>query len=189
MADLFFHQTLVQILGAAFAASLTNVDVWSSGYEEYSVGGLLHGILSPAKGFGSFLTVLLSLSVSANVAPTLYSFSLNFQVIFPPLHYLPRPVFSLIASAILVPLSIVGKTRFYLNLVNFLGIIGYWVGCFGATVLMEHLVIRKGKWERYDAAVWDKPRQLPIGLAALLASAGSFGLIWAALRLMSFTRG
>lgn len=44
---------------------------------------------------------------------------------------------------------------------------------------MEHLVIRKGKWERYDAAVWDKPRQLPIGLAALLASAGSFALIWA----------
>lgn len=178
-AGLILPIALVQILGAAFAASLTNVDAWSSGYEAYSVGGLLHAVLSPAKGFGSFLTVLLSLSVSANVAPTLYSFSLNFQVIFPPLHYLPRPIFSLIASAILIPLSIVGKTRFYLNLVNFLGIIGYWVGCFGATVLMEHLVIRKGKWERYDAAVWDKPRQLPIGLAALLASAGSFALIWA----------
>ncbi|KAG8982869.1 hypothetical protein FRB90_006487, partial [Tulasnella sp. 427] len=148
-------------------------------YEAYSVGGLLHSILSPAKGFGSFLTVLLSLSVSANVAPTLYSFSLNFQVIFPPLHYLPRPLFSLLASAILIPLSIVGKTRFYLNLVNFLGIIGYWVGCFGATVLMEHLVLRKGNWDSYDVAKWDKPKQLPIGLAALLASLGSFGLIWA----------
>ncbi|KAG8972568.1 hypothetical protein FRC05_009801 [Tulasnella sp. 425] len=178
-AGLILPITLVQILGAAFAASLTSVDSWSAGYDAYSVGGLLHGILSPAKGFGSFLTVLLSLSVSANVAPTLYSFSLNFQVIFPPLHNLPRPVFSLIASAILIPLSIVGKTRFYLNLVNFLGIIGYWVGCFGATVLMEHLIMRKGRWERYDASIWDKPRQLPVGLAALVASAGSFSLIWA----------
>ncbi|KAG8904975.1 hypothetical protein FRB99_000934 [Tulasnella sp. 403] len=171
--------SLVQILGAAFAASASSVPAWKSGFADYSVAGLLHSILSPAGGFGSFLTVLLALSLTGNMAPTLYSWSLNLQVVFPMFNRLPRPVFSLVAVSILIPLSVVGKTRFYGNLVNFLGIIGYWVGCFGATILVEHWLVRRGRWSEYDAMSWDRAYELPLGCAALVASGGSFGLTWA----------
>jgi purine-cytosine permease-like protein len=56
-------------------------------------------MLSPAGGFGKFLTVLLALSVTGNIAATFYSTSLNFQIIFPFLLKVPRYVFSIIATA------------------------------------------------------------------------------------------
>ena len=56
-------------------------------------------MLHPAKGFGKFLTVLLSLSVAGNIAPTLYSVTLNVQVFIPALYIVPRYVFSIVATA------------------------------------------------------------------------------------------
>ncbi|KAG8884245.1 hypothetical protein FRB97_004750 [Tulasnella sp. 331] len=172
---------LVQILGAAFAVALASVPNWTAGYDSYSVGGLIKAILlSAGHGFGGFLTVIMALSVTANVAPTLYSSSLNIQIIFPPLGKLPRYAFSVVATAILIPVSIVGKTRFYLNLYNFLGIVGYWSAMFASVVVVEHWLIRRGCWEKgYDAAAWNRWKELPMGLAALSASVGSCALVWA----------
>jgi hypothetical protein len=62
-------------------------------------------MLQPTKGFGKFLTVLLSLSVAGNIAATFYSISLNVQILVPPLVFVPRYVFSLIATAMSVPFS------------------------------------------------------------------------------------
>lgn len=56
-------------------------------------------MLSPSGNFGKFLTVLMALSVTANVAPTLYSFCLSFQVFMPFLAVVPRYVFSIVATA------------------------------------------------------------------------------------------
>lgn len=174
-------KVLVQILGAAFAAALASVPDWTTGYNTYSVGGLIQAVLlSAGRGVGGFLTVIMALSVTANVAPTLYSSSLNIQVIFPPLGKLPRYAFSAVATAILIPLSIVGKTRFFLNLYDFLGIVGYWSAMFASVVVVEHWLIRGGDWERrYDATAWNRWRELPTGLAALTASVGSCALVWA----------
>ncbi|KAG9006736.1 hypothetical protein FRB94_013860 [Tulasnella sp. JGI-2019a] len=172
---------LVQVLGAAFAAALVSVPEWTAGYDAYNVGGLIRTILLDAgHGFGGFLTVIMALSVTANVAPTLYSSSLNIQIIFPPLGRLPRYAFSVVATAILIPLSIVGKTRFYLNLYNFLGIVGYWSAMFASVVVVEHWLIRRGDWETgYDATAWNRWKELPTGLAALAASLASCALVWA----------
>ena len=63
------------------------------------MGGLLEAMLHPTKGFGKFLTVLLSLSVAGNIAPTFYSVSLNVQVFIPALYVVPRYVFSILAIA------------------------------------------------------------------------------------------
>ena len=134
-------------------------------------------MLSPSGGFGKFLTVLMALSVTANVAPTLYSFCFSFQVFMPFLAVVPRYVFSIVATAIIIPLSIVGATKFYDTLTNFLGLIGYWASAFGAVIFVEHLIIRRGRFELYDLRYWNTPSKLPTGLAALGACALACALI------------
>lgn len=76
-----------------------SVPSWSEGYGNNNIGGLLEAMLSPAGGFGKFLTVMLSLSVTANIACTLYSMCFNFQVLVPSFSRVPRYVFSILGTA------------------------------------------------------------------------------------------
>ena len=57
-------------------------------------------MLSPVGGFGKFLMVLLSLSVTGTNTPTIYSMCMEFQVLIPPLVVVPRYVFSVIATIV-----------------------------------------------------------------------------------------
>lgn len=72
---------------------------WAAGYEGGNVGGLFEAMLHPVGKFGKLLTVLLSLSVAANIAATFYSISINIQVFIPVLVAVPRYVFSIVATA------------------------------------------------------------------------------------------
>ncbi|KAI0746911.1 NCS cytosine-purine permease [Daedaleopsis nitida] len=168
---------LLQCLGAAVVLSAPFVPAWEAGYADGNVGGLIEAMLQPTGNFGKFLTVLMALSVTANIAGTFYSFCLSFQVLAPPFAAVPRYMFSILATAILIPVSIVGAHKFYDTLTNFLGLIGYWASAFGAVVLVEHLLIRRGDFTRYDLRYWDDPRRLPTGLAALGACLLSCALI------------
>jgi len=168
---------LVQCLGAAVVINVSAVPEWNTGYETSGVGGLLEAMLHPAGGFGKFLTVLLALSVVANVAPTLYSFGLSFQIFLPFTTKVPRYLFSLLAIAIMLPLSIAGSHKFYDTLTNFLGIIGYWCSAFVGVIVGEHIIFRKGDFSTYNLSCWNKPGRLPTGLAALGACALSCALI------------
>ncbi|GLB39204.1 putative purine-cytosine permease (2.A.39) family protein [Lyophyllum shimeji] len=167
----------LQCLGAAVAVAASSVPDWDAGYTGGNVGGLLEAMLHPTKGFGKFLTVLLSLSVTANIAATFYSITLNCQVFIPPLVVVPRYVFSLVVTAIVIPLAIVGSTRFYETLTNFLGLISYWASAFAAIILMEHLVFRRNDPDQYSVKHWNVPRCLPSGVAAVAAGVMSFGLV------------
>ena len=51
--------------------------------------------------------------------------------------------------------------------------IGTWV----SAVCVEHLYFRKGNFSHYDIRSWDVPSQLPLGAAALGATALSFALV------------
>ncbi|KAG6812526.1 hypothetical protein H0H92_002417 [Tricholoma furcatifolium] len=141
-------------LGAAFAVAASSVPAWNAGYAGGNVGGLLEAMLQPAKGFGKFLTVFI-----------------------PPLVVVPRYVFSILATAIVIPVAVVGSTKFYDALTNFLGIIGYWASSFAGIILMEHHVFRKNNPQNYDVRDWNVPRRLPSGLAAVAAMIMSFGLV------------
>ncbi|KAL1945935.1 hypothetical protein VTO73DRAFT_1937 [Trametes versicolor] len=162
---------LIQCLGAAVAVSVPFVPEWEAGYANGNVGGLIAAMLRPTGNFGKFLTVLMALSVTANIAPTLYSFSLSFHVFVPPLAVVPRYMFSLLATAVLIPVSVAGAHKFYDTLTNFLGLISYWASAFGAIVLVEHLLFRHGAFAAYDLRDWRDARRLPPGLAALGACA------------------
>ncbi|KAH9929656.1 hypothetical protein B0H21DRAFT_110305 [Amylocystis lapponica] len=167
----------IQCLGAAVAITAPSVPTWNEGYADGNVGGLVEAMLRPTGNFGKFLTVLLALSVTANIAPTLYSFCLNFQVFIPPLVVVPRYFFSLVATAVIIPLSIVGSHTFYSALTNFLGLIGYWASAFGAVVFAEHLIIRHNDFALYDLRCWNDYRRLPTGLPAIGACALACGLV------------
>lgn len=54
---------LVETLGAAMMTTLRVQPSWQAQYDANGIGGLLGAGLSPLKGFGRFLTVILGLSV------------------------------------------------------------------------------------------------------------------------------
>jgi len=89
----------------------------------------------------------------------------------------PRYVFTVVSTAILIPLAIIGATRFYNVLVDILSVIGYWSTIFAAIVLTEHFLFRKNDFNSYRIQDWDKPSKLPIGIAALLSFLGAFGIV------------
>jgi purine-cytosine permease-like protein len=120
----------LQCLGAAAVLSAPLVPGWDVAYGTGGdVGALVLAMLGPVGGFGRFLTVLLALSVAADIAPDVYSAALSLQVLVPGAGALPRPVFALVAFAVILPVAIVGQTRFYDTLNNFLAHVVLLVRC------------------------------------------------------------
>lgn len=62
---------LIECLGAAFMTTFTQKTTWQARYEEDAIGGLISAGLSPMKGFGGFLCVLMALSIVANNIPNI----------------------------------------------------------------------------------------------------------------------
>ena len=77
----------------------------------------------------------------------------------------------------LIPVAIIGAKHFYSTFVNIINIIGYWSTIFSAIVIAEHLIFRRNDWSLYDLSQWCTPRQLPPGLAALLAFLCGCGIV------------
>lgn len=167
----------LMVLGAAIGGAVPNVPAWAAAYETGSAGGILAAMLTPAKGFGKFIVVILAFSTLGNMAASTYSVSLNFQMIMPFLIRVPRGLFSLVIVAVVIPVSIKAATSFFDSLENFIGVIAYWSAAFVSIVITEHLVFRKGDATTYDQAIYNKGRELPTGVAALAAGAVSFALI------------
>lgn len=168
---------LLMILGAAIGGAIANVPEWEAGYNSTLVGGALAAMLLPAGGFGKFVVVVLAFTLLGNVAGTMYAITLNFQTLVPWLVRVPRYVFSLVVTAIIIPVAIRAATDFFLALENFVALIAYWSAAFVGIVMVEHLVFRKGDYRNYDHAAWNKASMLPSGVAALSAGVLSFGLV------------
>ncbi|KKK20858.1 hypothetical protein AOCH_003967 [Aspergillus ochraceoroseus] len=176
-AGLFLPTVPLMVLGAAIGAATPNIPAWNDGYAIYGVGGVLEAMLKPAGGFGKFVSVLLSFSLLGNLAASMYSVSLNFQLLVPFFVRIPRFVFSILYTAVLIPVSVEAAKSFFANLENFLYVIAYWSAAYVSVVATEHFLFRGADCTRYDARNWNSPKQLPGGLAALLAIGLSFGLI------------
>ncbi|KAF5318712.1 hypothetical protein D9619_010732 [Psilocybe cf. subviscida] len=179
--------SLYRLIGAAIAGIAGSVPSWNNSYAGGNVGGLLNAILAPAGGFGKLLTVILSLSVAANLASIFYTASLNFQVIIPRLVVVPRYVFTLVTAAIVLPISIIGAHRFYTAISNLLSLLGYWASVFVSVLLIEHLVFRSNTFANYDTEAWNIPGRLPSGLAAIGCGFLTFGLVVPSISQVWFT--
>lgn len=146
---LFLPTVPLMVLGAAIGGAVPNVPSWQEGYNNRSVGGVLAAMLEPAGSFGKFLVVILSLTLLGNISATMYSITLNFQLLMPWLVNIPRALFSIVITAIVIPVSIVAATNFFTNLENFIGLIGYWAAAFVAVVVAEHTIFRRSDSEAY----------------------------------------
>lgn len=175
-AGLFIPTVPLMVLGAAIGGATPNIESWSEGYDKWIVGGVLQAMLLPAGGFGRFVAVLLSLSVIGNLSAAMYSISLNFQILLPFFTRVPRNIFAIIYTVVVIPVSIEAAHTFFASLENFIYLIAYWSAGYVAVVGVEHFVFRRGDCSKYDPDNWDKPSKLPTGLAAIGAMGLAFGL-------------
>ncbi|PPJ56927.1 hypothetical protein CBER1_02229 [Cercospora berteroae] len=176
-AGLFLPTVPLMVLGAAIGGAVPNVPSWQAGYERTSVGGVLAAMLEPAGGFGKFLAVILSLTLIGNLAATMYAITLNFQLLIPYLVHVPRALFAILITAIVIPVSIEAAKSFFVNLENFIGVIGYWSAAFVAIVVAEHVWFRRSDASTYSHGIWSSAKSLPLGIAAITAGLSSIALI------------
>ncbi|KAF8639474.1 hypothetical protein AX17_001494 [Amanita inopinata Kibby_2008] len=170
-----FASIPVHMIGAGFAAAATSVPAWEAGFAGgTNIGGLISAVLGPTGGFGKFLVVVLSLCVTSGGALTMYSFATSSMAVFA---RIPRYVYVVISEAILIPVGIVGASRFYQVLIYVMSGIGYWSSAFAAIILVEHIFIRRCRFSNYNVDDYDQPRRLPPGLAATLAFLAAIGMI------------
>lgn len=179
---MFIPITVIQIFGAAAQLAAFSIPAW----EEASLIGtpdLLFAMTGEGKA-AKFVMVLFCFSVAANTAPTIYSAGLSGQVAIPWLvrgklnrfirgsradhRAVPRYFLAVIVSAIYLPVAIVGVDHFYTALLNFLSVLAYWTAIYIPPVVIEPLLFRRPVSRKtYNLDVWDQPRKLPIGLAAI----------------------
>jgi NCS1 nucleoside transporter family len=153
----FLPCVVLETLGMLFTSWITH---------SQGGGDLLAGVLAPLGGFGTFLLVLLALSVVANNIPNDYSLGLSMQVIGKTLQRVPRAVWTLIGAFIYVVIALLAAANFNQTLENFLLLIAYWLGPWSIILILEHFLFRRG---RYNVDDWNTPQRLPIGWAAMVA--------------------
>lgn len=164
-------------LGAAIGNARANIPSWQEGYDAAGVGGILAAMLQPSGGFGVFVVVILALTLLGNISATMYAVTLNFQIFLPQLVLVPRYIYSVIITAIVIPVAVRAAEDFFLSLENFIALIGYWSASFVAVVAIEHVVFRKGNYDSYAHDAWNDASRLPWGVAAIASGVLSFGLV------------
>lgn len=170
---------LLMTLGAAMGGATPNLPDWQAGYDVNAASGVLAAMLHPAGEFGRFVTVILGFSMLGNLAATMYSITLNLQMLVPWLFRVPRVFFSILITGVIIGVAIEAAKSFFVNLENFLGVIGYWSAAFIGIVFTEHLLFRRGSFTSYikDDAAWDDQKTLPPGFAAIGAAILCLGLL------------
>lgn len=168
---------LFMTLGAAIGSAIGTSETWTAGYEANGIPGVLREMLRPAGGWGAFCAVLFALSLLGNLSATVYSLGFSIQVAIPPLIRVPRYIFILVATAVMIPVAIVGAKRFFTALESFLGVVGFWSAGFVAILVVEHFVFRKNNVANYDQTAWNTRHLLTTGLPAIAAFLCSWALI------------
>ncbi len=128
----------------------------------------LAAALASQHGLGTFLLVLLALSIIANNIPNDYSLGLSMQVLGKAFERVNRAVWTLIGAVVYVLIALAAPKNFNANLENFLLVIAYWLGPWSIILILEHFVFRKGV---YNVDDWDTRQRLPLGWAAIVSMA------------------
>jgi purine-cytosine permease-like protein len=137
-------------------------------------GQLLAVGLSPLGAIGKLLVFILALSIIANNIPNDYSLGLSVQVFGRSWQRVPRYLWTLIGAVIYVIFALLTAGSFNNTLNSFLLLVAYWLGPWAIILLVEHFVIRHG---RYNVEDWNNRQRLPIGWAAIVSMAiGLFGV-------------
>ncbi|KAJ7199226.1 cytosine-purine permease [Mycena pura] len=175
---IFLPSIMLHLLGAAFAAAAAGVPAWNAGYDGgNNFGGLASAVLQPSGAFGKILMALMALVISAPTALEMYPSGMSLMNVSIWFAKVPRYVFAIVATAVCIPVAVVGQTRFYDVLVIILDLIGYWCASYSGIIFTEHIIFRRDNFALYKLEDWEDGSKLPPGIAALLAFLGSFALI------------
>jgi NCS1 nucleoside transporter family len=153
---------VLEILGMALTTA----------YKGLGSGDLLAAAAKPLGSFGTFLLVLLALSIVATNIPNDYSLGLSMQVLGKTFQRLNRAVWTLIGAVIYVLIAVPAAANFNETLTNFLLLIAYWIGPWSIILILEDFIFRRG---HYNADDWNTPSKLPIGWAALVSLVAGLG--------------
>lgn len=156
------------VLLETFGLALTSVPAWAGAFANGDVGNLLSAAVSPLGSIGTFVLILLALSVIANNVPNDYSLGLSMQVLGRPFQRVNRAVWTLIGAVVYVLIALPAARNFAGTLQSFLLIIAYWLGPWAIILILEHFVFRHG---RYNLDDWNTARKLPAGWAAMVSMA------------------
>ncbi|KAF8990473.1 cytosine-purine permease [Cyathus striatus] len=166
---LYLPICFIEILGAALM-SITN-PAYTTAFADGGIGSLLAQVLSPWKGGGKFVLVLLALSSITNNILNTYSAGLSIQALGRPFAIIPRFFWTFFAFVVYTVAGVAGREHFSEILSNFLSILGYWTAWFIVIIMEEHLIFRRknGPLGGYSLDDWDSPSRLPLGIAGVLA--------------------
>ncbi|KAN0073667.1 Permease for cytosine/purines, uracil, thiamine, allantoin domain containing protein [Tylopilus felleus] len=167
---LFLPIVFTVTLGAALMTITDPAYVAALG-SDGNTGALIAQVLSPWKGGGKFLLVLLAMSAVSNNIPNTYSAALSIQALGRPFAMVPRFLWVLLVFLVYTIAGVAGREHFSAILSNFLSILSYWTAFFIVIVAEEHFLFRRkgGQLGGYNLADWDNPSKLPIGIAGMLA--------------------
>lgn len=170
LAGLNLPLIFAMTLGAACATGTLTNKSFEENYTSGGIGGLFFSILveNSLGNFGQFCIVILALSTVSNNTPNLYSFGLSVQTLWSGFRGVPRIVWTIIAAAVSLSVSIPAYMYFDAVINNFMNMIGYWLAIYTAIGLSEHFIHRRGYFG-YNPDHYDSPRLLPVGISALVA--------------------
>ena len=156
------------VAGCVVASGFNNRPDWDDTYTNQGLGFLIQDMLYP-RGFAKFILTLLVLSgINVNVI-SIYSSAISCQQFSRPFSRVPRFIWTIACSAVILGLALGGREQLNAYLQNFLSLLGYWGTQYFVIIFSEHWFFRKGRFENYDLEAWNSPERLPHGLAALAA--------------------
>ncbi|KIJ37611.1 hypothetical protein M422DRAFT_231673 [Sphaerobolus stellatus SS14] len=158
--------------GIVLGALLVTVPSYSTAFDEGDTSGVLQKVFEPWGRGGDFILVLGALSSIAGNGAMSYSLGLATQTLLPAFGRIPRSLLTVLGTIIYTVIAIAGRDKFTPILTNFLAILGYWVSPWFIVIFEEHLIFRpkNGLLGGYKVGDYASPKNLPVGLAACLAT-------------------
>jgi len=158
---------MANVLGVGIASGVPLKPEWNDAYQ-VSTGALFVQCFQPLGTFGHFCSVIMALGLIANNVPGTYSAALSFQLLGRWLMAIPRLFWTFVGVIIYTVCACAGRNKLYEVFQNFLALMGYWTAIWVAITLEEEFIFRRRRGG-YNWEVWNDPKKLPIGLAALVA--------------------
>ncbi|CAK4031772.1 purine-cytosine permease FCY21 [Lecanosticta acicola] len=167
-AGLTLSSAYALVVGVGLGSGTATNPSWMEAYN-VSQGALIVEAFRPLGSFGSFCSVIVSLSLIGNMVPPTYASGIDFQALGRYWEKVPRIIWNTVAIVIPMVCAIAGRGHLAEIFTNFLALMGYWVSIWIAIVLEEHFLFRKWLGRGWDWEAWNDRTKLPIGIAALVA--------------------
>ncbi|RFU30317.1 hypothetical protein B7463_g6000, partial [Scytalidium lignicola] len=161
-----FVTTIGACLGNAAVSAADLNPILGAAYEDHGLGGLIREVYHPI-GWSKFALVIITFSVVGNNVAVLYSSGLSMQLFGHYFHAIPRFIWSFLCVLVLAILAIAGRQHLSTIVSNFVSLLGYWTVSFTFILMIEDKFFRRK--EGYNLHIWDDPKKLPWGIAAVLA--------------------